>query len=586
MSEWKNLFIKQREFSSLINEKEISITQTEKIFSNKINNEVFIKCSCCNSIISRDELEDNLSVCYKCGHHFRVDSKKRVEAIFDKDSAHYFDSNMVSEDPIKFPGYSGKLKELSKNLNLSSAVLTGRGTICNIAVCFGIIDHRFMMGSMGSIEGEKLTRIIEKASAEDLPVIIFSSSGGARIHEGMVALHQMSKVAASIKRHSKKGLLYISVVTDPTTGGVNASFASIGDIIIAEPRATVGFAGKRVIKQTINETLPERFQTSEFMLEHGFIDIILPREKLRNNLYHILKLHNKDFMVKAPKHMQCIENEEMKLNVNSMKNDFTPWQKVQIARDKSRPNYHDYIEVIIDGFVEFHGDRLFKDDKAIMGGIGYLMDMPVTIICTARGKNLKENVYRNFGMAHPDGYRKALRLMKQAEKFNRPIICLVDTPGAFCGVGAEERGQGEAIAKSLMDMSDLSVPIIIVITGEGGSGGALALGVGDYTFMLENAIYSVISPEGAAAIVLKDSLKAEQISESLKFTAKDLLSMGIIDEIVEEPYGGIQNNSRVTIENLKTKIYCKCVELLTKNKDELMEERYLSIRMKGNSVLK
>lgn len=258
-----------------------------------------------------------------------------------------------------------------------------------------------------------------------------------------------------------------------------------------------------------------------------------------------------------------------------------PWQRVQIARYKSRPNFNDYINGMLNGFVELHGDRAFRDDSAIVGGVGYFEDIPVTFISHAKGKTTEENIYRNFGMPHPEGYRKALRLMKQAEKFKRPIICLIDTPGAYCGIGAEERGQGEAIARNLLEMSDLKTPIISVVIGEGGSGGALALGVADRVLMLENSIYSVISPEGCASILLKDSSKADEAAKYLKLTAQDLLELNIIDGIIDEATGGAHDDPQLTIGNVKNAIYKNLKELLEKDANVLVEERYNKIRSIG-----
>lgn len=228
-----------------------------------------------------------------------------------------------------------------------------------------------------------------------------------------------------------------------------------------------------------------------------------------------------------------------------------PWQRVQIARHPSRPGTQEYISMIFQDFTELHGDRLFSDDPAIIGGICRLGERHLFLIGTQKGKSVKEKVFRNFGMPHPEGYRKALRLMKMAEKFNMPLITLIDTPGAYPGMGAEERGQAEAIARNLIAMMSLNIPIIAVIIGEGGSGGALAIGIGDKVLMLENAVYSVISPEGCAAILWKDGSKAPEASEALKMTARDLIGFGIIDAIVPEPEGGAHREPGIMAENLK-----------------------------------
>jgi len=258
--------------------------------------------------------------------------------------------------------------------------------------------------------------------------------------------------------------------------------------------------------------------------------------------------------------------------------DLTPWEKVKLARMPLRPTGLDYIERIFTDFLELHGDRYFGEDRAIVGGIAFLGDLPITIIAQQKGRNTKENITRNFSMPHPEGYRKALRLMKQAEKFHRPIICFIDTPGAFCGLGAEERGQGEAIASNLAQMMLLKTPIISIVISEGGSGGALALGVADKVYMLEHAVYAILSPEGFASILYKDSSKAEQASCDMKLTAQDLLAFGIIDGIIAEPQGGAHNDFQTMAQNVKTVIDADLQEMLKVPMDILLEARYQKYR--------
>lgn len=262
---------------------------------------------------------------------------------------------------------------------------------------------------------------------------------------------------------------------------------------------------------------------------------------------------------------------------------YEPWDKVMIARKIERPRAQFYIEKIVTDFIEIHGDRAFRDDPAIIGGIGKIGRHTVTIIAQNKGSNAKENIERNFGMAHPEGYRKALRLMKQAEKFNRPIVCLIDTPGAYCGIGAEERGQGEAIARNLMEMARLRVPIISGIIGEGGSGGALALGMADKFFMLENTTYSILSPEGFASILWKDSSKAQEAAGMMKITAKDLLAYGIIDDILEEPVGGAHKAPNCVAHTLRTYIMAQLEELKSIDTELILERRYEKFRKYGEN---
>ena len=256
----------------------------------------------------------------------------------------------------------------------------------------------------------------------------------------------------------------------------------------------------------------------------------------------------------------------------------TPWETVKLARMPVRPTGLDYIERIFDGFLEMHGDRYYGEDRAIVGGIAFLGGIPVTVIAQQKGRNTKENIARNFSMPHPEGYRKALRLMKQAEKFHRPVICFIDTPGAFCGLGAEERGQGEAIAENLAQMMLLKTPILSVVISEGGSGGALALGVADRVYMLEHSIYAILSPEGFASILYKDSSKAEQAAKDMKLTAQDLYRYQIIDGIIPEPQGGAHNDYTQMADSIKSVLEADLAKLMSLEQEELLECRYQKFR--------
>ncbi len=259
-------------------------------------------------------------------------------------------------------------------------------------------------------------------------------------------------------------------------------------------------------------------------------------------------------------------------------NQLTAWEKVNLARKMERPTAFDYITYIFNDFIELHGDRFFGDDPAIVGGLAWLEEIPITVIGQQKGRDTKENIQRNFGMPHPEGYRKALRLMKQAEKFHRPIICFIDTPGAFCGIGAEERGQGEAIARNLLEMSRLKTPIISIIIGEGGSGGALALGVADQVWMLEHSVYSILSPEGYASILWKDSSKAEEAAEKMRLTAQDLQSFGIIDGVLKEPLGGAHEDPKAMAETIKKTILEIIPKIQSNSMEELLSKRYEKFR--------
>lgn len=531
------------------------------------------KCNKCGAAIFTEDVKRAGYICPKCHGYFRVHAWERIRMTVDEDTFEEWDAQMDFVNPLQFKGYENKVKTLKEKTGLDEAVLTGKGIIQGNPAVIAVCDGRFLMASMGEIVGEKITRAVERATREHLPVVIFACSGGARMQEGIVSLMQMAKTAAALKRHSQAGLLYVSVLTDPTTGGVTASFAMLGDVILAEPQALIGFAGPRVIEQTIGEKLPKGFQRSEFLLEHGFIDRIVERNEMKQVLGDILAMHS--VSKECPKTDEIQEALEKRNEFGSRK---TPWERVQISREKERPVGQDYLKQLFPDFMEFHGDRAFGDDKAVIGGIARFHGRPVTVIVQSKGKSTKENLERHFGMPSPEGYRKALRLMKQAEKFQRPVLCFVDTPGAFCGVEAEERGQGESIARNLFEMAALTVPVLSVVIGEGGSGGALAMAVANEVWMMENAIYAILSPEGFAAILWKDSTRAKEAAEVMKLTAIDLKELGIIEQIIPEPEGYTVENMQPVTADLGEKIEAFLKKWEQCVGEEIVEQRYQRFR--------
>ena len=558
------------------------------------------KCNKCGQPIYVEDVTNNFYVCPKCGGYFRVHAYRRIEMLIDEGTFEEWNAHMDFSNPLNFPGYEKKVQATKERTKLNEAIITGKGRIGGQETAFGVCDARFFMSSMGHIMGEKITQMVERATKEQLPVIIYACSGGARMQEGIVSLMQMAKTSAALKRHHEAGQLFISVLTDPTTGGVTASFAMLGDIILAEPNALIGFAGPRVIEQTIRQKLPEGFQRAEFLLEHGFVDKIVERKDQKEVLSQILRLHQKTDLSNPPQsslsgaarepfmsgdlfNLDPVKKDRRKKNIDKTSkilsaNEKTAWDTVQLSRASGRPVATDYIESIFDDFIEFHGDRYFHDDPAIVGGIASFHGMPVTVIGQQKGKNTKDNIKCNFGMPSPDGYRKALRLMKQAETFKRPVICFVDTPGAFCGLEAEERGQGEAIARNLFEMASLTVPVLSIVIGEGGSGGALAMAVANEVWMLENSIYSILSPEGFASILWKDSKKAPDAARVMKITASDLYERGLIEEIIsEEEPANIETLPKLA-EIMRQKIYGFLSIYSVMTEQEITEQRYQRFR--------
>ena len=599
------------------------------------------KCNKCGQPIYTEDVIHNYYICPKCKGYFRVHAYRRIEMVADEGSFEEWDREMPFKNPLDFPGYEKKVEAAREKSHLNEAVVTGKVSIGGTPAVIGVCDARFLMSSMGNVVGEKITRAVERATEMRFPVILFACSGGARMQEGIVSLMQMAKTSAALKRHSDSGNLYVSVLTDPTTGGVTASFAMLGDIILAEPGALIGFAGPRVIEQTIGQKLPEGFQRAEFLLEHGFVDRIVAREEMREVLAQILKVHERgrtrteigtDAMLAAGADAKAAamagrtadtgaaamaghtantgaaaaghtadtgaaavagHRADAKDTKDTRKStsrtaepgqerrkesSLTAWEHVKLSRMSGRPTAMDYIEALFSQFMEFHGDRYFGDDGAVVGGVAWFHGRPVTVIGQQKGRNTKDNIKRNFGMPNPEGYRKALRLMKQAEKFGRPIICFVDTPGAFCGLEAEERGQGEAIARNLFEMSSLTVPVLSIVIGEGGSGGALALATANQVWMMENAIYSVLSPEGFASILWKDSKRADEAARVMKITAKDLLRLGVIERIISEETPADKENLEGIARQMEQGLEEFLDQFGNMSEEELREQRYSRFR--------
>lgn len=590
-------------------------------------------------------------VCPQCGGYFRMTSAERIADLLDAGSFEEWDAGLVERDPLDFPGYLDKIAKLRERTGLEEAVRTGSGAIAGLKLALGVMDSSFLMGSMGTVVGERVSRLFDRATEERLPVVIFTASGGARMQEGLMSLMQMAKVSCAVERHSAAGLLYIVIHTDPTTGGVTASFAMQGDIILAEPRALIGFAGQRVIRDTIKQELPEGFQTAEFALRHGLIDGVVERGDLRERLAHLLALHAHANLPADPKPGDralivdyasvCTNLKEGTDTYNSITYGLFPvevpssseqadkprfafplfaggsstgkrieravaaggfdaedgsllgdaasaaheespaadavgeaWNHVKLARNTHRPTALFYIDHMVDGFIELHGDRAFGDDGAIVGGVGWIAGRPVTVLAQEKGADLKERIRRNFGCPQPEGYRKSIRLMRQAEKFNRPVVCLVDTQGAFCGTEAEERGQGNAIADNLFELAGLRVPVVSVLLGEGGSGGALALALADNVAMQEHAVYSVLSPEGFASILWKDRTRAPEAAAVMRMGSEDVARMGIIDEVLSEGEGPAHENPTQAACEVATYVRGALDRLAGMDPDELIRKRH------------
>jgi acetyl-CoA carboxylase carboxyl transferase subunit beta len=445
---------------------------------------------------------------------------ERIEQLADPHSFHETDRFLWSGDPLDFSdsvSYERRLADAQAATHMLDAVVTGRAQLLKVDVVLIVFDFRFLGGSMGTVVGEKVSRAFDIARRENRPAIVVASTGGARIQEGMMALFQMAKTAMAAARLRECGVPLVTVLTDPTMGGVLASFASLADVILAEPHARVSFVGPRVHEQAIGDAAPPG--TAEFALQHGTIDAIVDRRELRpllGSLVSILQAAR----IHSPKPLLigAIAPGQARRSV---------WETVQLARHPDRPSGRAMAQRVFTNVFELHGDREGEDDDSIMAGVGRLGGQAVCIVAQDRHS-------KSGGHTRPSGYRKAHRAFALAEHFHLPLITFVDTPGAATDAEAEASGATGAIAVSLAMLARLRTPVVNVVIGEGGSGGALALSVGDRLLMLEHAIFSVIGPEAASAILYHDAAHAQELATQLKLTAANLMTLRLVDRIVPE----------------------------------------------------
>ena len=585
--------------------------------------DLWTRCPSCETMLFNKQLDKTMRVCGTCGHHFRLSAATRLEQLLDPGSFDEKDAGLQSVDALGFvdqKAYPDRLVAAQTATGMRDAAVWGTGAIDGARAAICVMDFGFMGGSMGAVVGEKVTRAAEYSLAVRIPLIIVSASGGARMQEGTLALMQLAKTLAALERLRDGGVPFLSVLSDPTTGGVFASFAAVGDVNIAEPNALIGLAGARVSANTIASELPAGFQRAEFLLSHGFIDRIVAREGLRDELAALLRL------LPVPDRMGAVAVTEAAATDAASDDDpagvrplsflsnlaervgeraggdgsasdgdgavaatdaatdprDAVWARVQLARNLRRPRTLEFVAAMTDEFVELHGDRLFGDDPAMVAGLARLGGRRVVIIGQQKGADTDENIARNFGMPHPEGYRKAMRVMGLAERQGLPIVTFVDVPGAHPGPESEERGIAEAIARSVGLMSRLRTPIVTVITGEGGSGGALAIAVGDVVIALENAVYAVISPEGCAAILWRTADEAQTAALAMRMTAADQRSLGVVDIVVEEPGEGAHTDPDETARRLKAVIVEQLAALDELSLDDLVDQRYRRFRSLGS----
>ncbi|WP_405108269.1 acetyl-CoA carboxylase carboxyltransferase subunit alpha [Micromonospora sp. NBC_01405] len=601
--------------------------------------QLWSRCDGCEALVYRKRLRRNLDVCPECGSHVRLGAPERLRQLVDPSSFAALPDRPDDVDPIGFVDvlpYPHRLVAARAATGLPEAVVCGTATIGGHPVALAVMDFRFLGGSLGCVVGELITCTAERALTDGVPLVLVTASGGARMQEGALSLMQMATVSQAVAALREAGLLTVSVLTDPTYGGVAASFATNTDVVLAESGARMGFAGPRVIRQVTGRDLPEGFQTAEFLLRHGQVDMVVQRRSLRARLLVLLAAarsaradrraadrrlvcrpeagqlmprqpaagpagHSRAGLAAPPGRATSAAPDGRaggdgppgrlsgapadRAAVGRSDGDRAgardPWDTVRTARHPGRPTTLDYLDIAFDGFVELHGDRLGADCPAVVGGLARLGDRHVMVIGHQKGHNTAELVARNFGMASPAGHRKALRLMRLAARLGLPVVTLVDTPGADPGVRAEEQGQAAAIAENILTLSSLPVPVVAVVTGEGGSGGALALAVADRVLMLQHSVYSVISPEGCAAILWPDSSAAPLAARALRLTAPDLCALGIADEVVAEPEPAAHADPEAAGELLRRAVLANLTPLLDVPPATLVRRRRQRFRRYG-----
>jgi acetyl-CoA carboxylase carboxyl transferase subunit beta len=534
---------------------------------------MWIKCESCGKLVYYKDYKDNHYICPRCGRAFIMTPKQRFDLLFDDKTWEKIPLPTMSDDPLNFVDrmpYTERLTEARSDTGFNDAVTTADGRIGGIPTTICVLNGEFMMGSMGRVAGECIVASAEHAIKMHHPFIMVACSGGARMQENILSLMQMARTTVAVNKLHAAKIPYIVLLTDPTYGGVTASFAMLGDINIAEAGARIGFAGRRVIEQNIREKLPSNFQTADYLYEHGMVDMVVPRVELKSRIAKILAVLTRQPHAPHEINIATPANPDTGKRARGM-GENAAYDKVLLARNENRPHFLDYINGIVDDWTYLAGDRLFGEDAAMCGGLGFWNGFPAMILGQEKGRTIETRQLHRFGMPNPEGYRKAQRLMRLAERFELPVISLFDTAGAFAGGAAEERGQSQAVASSIQTGLSIKTPYIAVNVGEGGSGGAIAIGTGDRVLMLENAIYSVIAPESCASILWKDNKFKATAAMAMKLTAHDMMDMGVIDKIIAEPNGGAHTDWQETMQNLANAV-SEQIKLLQKTAPEKLPE--------------
>ena len=531
-------------------------------------------CLFCDAALADSALYLEARVCPECRFHYSITARDRIQLLADPKSFREKFRAVVSIDPLLFNSrdtYRSDIYNAQLRTGLTEAAIVGQCRIEGISTVLLALDFSFLGGSMGLVVGEKVALACELARKKDLPLVALVTSGGARLQEGALSLMQMAKAATAVSALHRKGLPYIAVFANPTTGQAYASFANMADVLLAEPGALMGFAPLRVLQESAGQVLPEDSHTAESHLRHGMLDNIVDREDLRGAIATTLRR-----LVPAKTRVRLLVPRERGQRPEGQ---LGAWEAVQRTRHPQRPSARDYINRVFREFVEFHGDRLAADDPAVICGVGELYGASVMVVATQRGYTAEGESQPPF--IGPEGFRKAIRVMEMAAKFRIPVITLIDCAGPSLTLEAEEGGLGNSLAKTIFTMSNLPVPTVAVILGEGGKESALAFSIADQILMLEGAIYTPASPEAAATMLYRDDSRAPDVAHSLRLTARDVKDLNIIDTIVPEPPGGAHTDPEASAYTLERALVRAVARIERYSTNRMLSQRHKRYRKKG-----
>ena len=542
------------------------------------------RCTACDASLANAPLYEQFRVCPSCRFHYSLTARERVSLLADPGSFRENHRSIVHLDPSTT---DPRPRRESRRTGLTEAAITGRCTIGGSQVVLIVLDFRFVGGTIGAVVGEKVSLAFELAARRKIPVVAVVTSGTSDVQEDVISLMQMAKASVALNSLAEEGLPFITVMANPTTGQVYSSFATLADVILSEPGALLGLAPASPAPSSTSAVAGHGIHSAEAHLVRGMIDRIIDREKLRDLLSALLELTARrqpepdDAEGDSPRALPAPKMEE-RIGERRIEELWPPaWEGVQLARrGGERPTSLDFIRRCLSGFVELHGDRLYGDDPSIVAGIGDLAGRAVAVIGQERGHDLTARE-RHEGRIYPEGFRKAQRVMRLASKLQIPLLTFIDTSGPYYGREAEERGIGNAISATMALMTQLPIPTISVVIGEGGNEGALAMSVADRVLMLENAVYNVTSPDVATAMLHRERQADGERLEPLRLTAYDCRELEIVDAIVAEPPEGAHINPTETARHLKDALEDELAALTARSTKRILRDRYRKFRKMG-----